>query len=392
MTRRLLLLLALAWLSLLDTTVIAQTAASNDAELSAREEAAKAKLAALRSDIDAAMAQQSSLQDAVKRSQADLREADQAVQAQLATQRALQAEATTQEAALRDIDARRAEAADRLQKQRIDLGKLLRSAFRLGQHQQLRLLMSQDRLSAAARVLEYHRYLQRDQLARVRTMLDELRELAALTEASRQQSDQLAQAMQAADVGRQALDEQRNERAALLDVMQSRVRDQDVRLRMLRRDEQALRTLLETLRDVFADIPKQLQSEQSIAAHRGQLPMPTGGPVLSSFGAALPDGRRSEGWLIGTTAGAAVKAIAHGRVAFAEWMNGYGLLLILDHGDGYLSLYAHNDALLREPGDWVDAGDAIAESGSSGGQSRPALYFELRRNGQPIDPRLWLKR
>ncbi|KAB8182140.1 peptidoglycan DD-metalloendopeptidase family protein, partial [Lysobacter maris] len=91
-------------------------------------------------------------------------------------------------------------------------------------------------------------------------------------------------------------------------------------------------------------------------------------------------------------AGTAVKAVADGQVVYAEWMTGYGLLLIIDHGNGYMSLYAHNDALLKDAGDSVKRGDAVASVGSSGGHGRPALYFELRRNGQPVNPNVWLRR
>ncbi|MBC7990668.1 MAG: peptidoglycan DD-metalloendopeptidase family protein [Luteimonas sp.] len=87
-----------------------------------------------------------------------------------------------------------------------------------------------------------------------------------------------------------------------------------------------------------------------------------------------------------------VRAVADGRVVFAEWMSGYGLISIVDHGNGYMSLYAHNDALLRDAGDSVKRGDAIASVGNSGGQGRPALYFELRRNGQPVNPNTWLQK
>src|SRR5690606_9322735 len=106
----------------------------------------------------------------------------------------------------------------------------------------------------------------------------------------------------------------------------------------------------------------------------------------------LPDGRRSNGWLLGASAGTEVRAIAHGRVAFADWLRGYGLIAIIDHGDGYMSLYAQNDALLAEAGAWVRPGDVLATVGSSGGQQEAALYFELRRNGRPVDPATWLRR
>ena len=106
----------------------------------------------------------------------------------------------------------------------------------------------------------------------------------------------------------------------------------------------------------------------------------------------MPDGRKSSGLLIGASAGATVQAVADGTVVFAEWMTGYGLILIVDHGNGTMSLYAHNDALLKDPGDRVKRGDAVASVGNSGGQGRPGLYFELRSNGQPVDPRAWLQR
>jgi septal ring factor EnvC (AmiA/AmiB activator) len=118
---------------------------------------------------------------------------------------------------------------------------------------------------------------------------------------------------------------------------------------------------------------------------------PLTGSMIAGFGGKLPDGRRSEGVLIGAAAGSDVTAVADGQVVFADWMNGYGMILIVDHGGGVMSLYAHNDALLRDAGDRVRKGDAVARVGNSGGQGRPALYFELRRGGKPVDPRSWLR-
>ena len=103
----------------------------------------------------------------------------------------------------------------------------------------------------------------------------------------------------------------------------------------------------------------------------------------------MPDGRPSPGWLLAGQSGDHVKALAPGRVAFADWLKGYGLIVILDHGDGWMSLYAQNDSLLKEAGDWVAAGEALAGVGTSGGQAQPALYLELRQNGKPVDPKGW---
>jgi septal ring factor EnvC (AmiA/AmiB activator) len=146
------------------------------------------------------------------------------------------------------------------------------------------------------------------------------------------------------------------------------------------------------LRDVFADIPRQIEDAQPFGTRRGRLPMPLLGSLDSGFGGTLPDGRRSQGWLLGARPGTHVTAVAPGRVAFADWLKGYGLIVILDHGDGYMSLYAQNDSLMKEVGDWVSRGEALAGVGSSGGQDRPALYFELRHNGRPINPKDWIRR
>jgi septal ring factor EnvC (AmiA/AmiB activator) len=115
------------------------------------------------------------------------------------------------------------------------------------------------------------------------------------------------------------------------------------------------------------------------------------GKIAIRFGATDDSGRRSSGILVSAKTGTPVHAVSHGRVAFADWLRGYGLMIIVDHGDGYLSLYGCNETLLKDVGDWVGAGETIASSGESGGQKTPGVYFELRAKGQPVDPRPWLR-
>ncbi|HET7655990.1 MAG TPA: peptidoglycan DD-metalloendopeptidase family protein, partial [Luteimonas sp.] len=124
----------------------------------------------------------------------------------------------------------------------------------------------------------------------------------------------------------------------------------------------------------------------------GGVGWPLSGNLIAGYGGKLPDGGSSSGLLIGAPAGTPVKAVADGRVVFGDWMNGYGLILIVDHGNGYMSLYARNEALLRDVGDRVKRGDPVATVGNSGTAGPVALYFELRRNGDPVDPGVWLKR
>ena len=133
------------------------------------------------------------------------------------------------------------------------------------------------------------------------------------------------------------------------------------------------------------------QEFQDFASFRGQMPWPVGGRPSNSFGARRGNGGlRWQGLVIPATEGSEVTAIHHGRVVFADWFRGSGLLLIVDHGDGFMSLYAHNEALLRDVGEWVSAGSAIATVGSTGGMAESALYFEIRENGKPTNPSSWL--
>ena len=124
----------------------------------------------------------------------------------------------------------------------------------------------------------------------------------------------------------------------------------------------------------------------------GGVGWPLTGNLIAGYGGKLPDGGSSSGLLIGAAAGTPVKAVADGKVVFGDWMNGYGLILIVDHGNGYMSLYAHNEALLRDVGDAVKRGDAVASVGNSGSAGPTALYFELRRDGDPVNPNVWLKK
>ena len=351
---------------------------------------AEARLQAVREEIRAIAAELEQLSNARGNAEAGLRDSDRSVAAGVRALREADAAVAAQAARLQALEADEAQLAERLAVQREALGSLLRSAYALGRHQRLKLLLAQDRIEQAARALAYHRVFQRDSVQRIEALLDELAQLAALREqvdAARVEL-QAQRSTQAAALA--ALEQERGARAALVAELDRRQADRNQRLAALARDERELVALLARLRDALADIPRQLEGERPLRDGKGKLPRPLPGPVQAAFGARLPDGRQSQGWLIHAEAGAEVRAIAHGRVAFADWLRGYGLIAIVDHGDGYMSLYAQNDALLAEAGAWVGAGEVLATVGSSGGQGRPALYFELRHEGRPVDPAAWL--
>ena len=358
----------------------------------ARQEAqAQQKLEALRAQIKAITAENRAAEGERGEATRALREADARVSDAVRALRRTEAGIATAEQELQDLDRRKQALESGLAQQREALAALVRSAYALGRHEQLKLLLAQDRMADLARVLAYHRYFQADRQERITGLVAELQALADVARQITEQREILEAARQQQQADLAALETQRAERATVLAALEAGFTDRSARLAALGRDEKSVLALLERLTDAVADIPRQVDDTRPFASRRGQLARPLAGNVLAAFGGKLPDGRGSEGWLVAGTAGAEVRAVAPGRVAFSDWLKGYGLLVIVDHGDGWMSLYAFNDALLKDVGDWIRAGEPVATVGSSGGQGRPALYFELRRNGQPQDPRPWFR-
>jgi len=362
-----------------------------DPQRAAQEQETKKKLDAVRAELKALAEQQRAAGGERDDAARALRDKELALAAVAKDVRALDATVAAQQARLDELDAEKAGLDRTLATQREALGGLLRSAYALGHGEELKLLLQQDDVAAISRVLAYHRYFQRAQVEQIERLLGDLRRLADVQAQIRGASAELAASRDARAAEGAKLDGERSARAELLAQLEAKLKDQAARLAALGRNEAELGNLLERLRDVFADIPKQLAGAESFATQRGRLAWPLQGKVVTAFGAADESGRRSSGLLLAAKTGSPVHAISHGRVAFADWLRGYGLMLIVDHGDGYLSLYGCNETLLKDVGDWVDAGETIATSGASGGQKAAGLYFELRAKGQAVDPRGWLR-
>jgi len=287
----------------------------------------------------------------------------------------------------------------KLAKQKQTLAALIRSAYALGESPALELVLSQDKISDSSRALAYHHYFEIDQKNQLDIITGQLQELAAMAEKVKQQQQQFQAAKLTREKNLQALSDQRKQRDLALAKVDEQYRDKKTRLNALGRDEKNLNQLLVKLQQLMAQKPPVVPSHNGKKTPVKPMPMvamgpmrlPVQGSLLAGFGGSMPDGHRSDGLLIAGNVGAEVHAVAGGRVAYADWLKGYGLLVIVDHGNGWMSLYAFNDSLLKNVGDNVKTDDAIATLGRSGGQSSPALYFELRQNGQPKDPRVWLK-
>ncbi|MCR6495445.1 peptidoglycan DD-metalloendopeptidase family protein [Thermomonas sp. S9] len=374
---------------------------------------AEQRLQSVRGELREVAAQRRKLENQRGQASQRLREADEQVGS---TQRALQqTQAQLQQDAqeLARLQAERGRQAEALAARRAELARLLRAAQVAGDAPALKALLAQDRVADGERELAYQGYLQRAQAARIRELGEEIAHLQGLEDeitrrqrameaARRQQARQLAQLQQA-----------RQQRAGLLAKLDHQYKDRSAREQALGQDAKALQQLLAQLRAAAARAAREAAQAKAEAERQarasgkpvprptvasapalrvGGLSWPVAGGLLAGYAGRLPDGRRSDGVLIAAGAGTPVKAVADGTVVFADWMTGYGNILIIDHGNGYMSLYAHNDSLLRSAGDAVRRGDAVATVGTSGGQAVPALYFELRHNGAPVNPAAWLSR
>ncbi|UXI68626.1 murein hydrolase activator EnvC family protein [Tahibacter amnicola] len=365
---------------------------SDDAASRQQEESqTQQKLQALREEIRALAEQQKATEAQKGGVVAELREREVRIAAVAKEVRSLDARLGEQQAALAVSQQQRGELEQKLNVQRDALATLLRSAYALGRHEELKLILQQDEVSTASRVLAYHRYFQRARIDRIRQLLVDLADLARVQQMIEAQTAAIVATRTERATETSTLQRERVERQALIDQLDLTLKGQAERIAALGKDEKALVELLERLRDVFADIPKQLAGAEPFADRRGRLAWPVTGKISTGFGAVDDSGRAITGIVIAAGNGTEIRAVARGRVAYADWLKGYGLLVILDHGDGYMSLYGYNETLLKDVGDWVDAGEAIATAGASGGRKATGLYFELRNRGKPLDPRAWLK-
>jgi len=367
--------------------VVAQSAVaqSDDSQRSADEAKAKQKLEQVRGDIHRIVDEQKATVSQRNDATAGLRAQELKIAQTAKELRALDQKLVAQQGRLDVLVARRDALEASLKDQREALAALLRSAYALGRNEELRLLLMQDDVDSIGRLLAYYRYFERARVGEIDRLLKDLDALARVRHEIEDETAQLQQSREAQVQDSRRLETERDEGRRLLASLDAALKDQQSRLAALGRDEKSLLELLEKLRDVFADIPKQIAGAEPFAQQQGRLLWPLRG--AASEGAAGD----SHGVLIAAAEGGEVHAVSHGRVVFADWLRGYGLLLIVDHGDRYLSLYGCNETLLKDVGDWVNAGEVIATSGASGGRKTPGLYFELRHDGKPMDVRAWLR-
>ena len=276
-----------------------------------------------------------------------------------------------------------------VQHNRAALAGQLRAAYLIGRQEPLKLLLNQKDPALVGRMFAYYSYFGRARAEQIKLIEDDLQRIAELDGELAAEDQQLAELEKQQRAQLHALEQARMQRTHVLASLEAQSHTRAQNLERLRSQQSGLENLLRELRTAMERFP--LEGNDAFARLRGKLAWPVTGRLVARFGDARAGGVRWDGVLVATERGAPVKAVCQGRVIYADWLPGLGLLTIVDHGDGYLSLYGHNERLYKAAGEPVAAGEPIAAAGDSGGSSRPELYFEIRKGGKPVDPRPWFR-
>jgi septal ring factor EnvC (AmiA/AmiB activator) len=304
--------------------------------------------------------------------------------------RELRKQASQQQIRLAELDREETELVRTLDSQRESLKRQIRAAWMGGNAPAVKVLLNEIDPDKIARTMTYYEYLSRDTVERLDVFSANLKQLKATRAEVRNGRARLAK-LEADVVDRQQkLAASKSQRQQTLASLQADIKNRLSEREQLEADRQRLEKLLRDVEQAIADIPSPNESAP-FSSLKKKLPWPAPGKIASSYGSPYADGKlRYSGMLINTPEEADIKATHYGRVVFANWLRGFGLITILDHGNGYMTLYGHSSSLFTSPGDWIDAGEAIAQAGRTGGTEDPAVYFEIRYNGKPVNPGDWL--
>lgn len=285
--------------------------------------------------------------------------------------------------------------------QQAQIAEQMRAAHKLGEQSEVKVLLNQESPDQLSRIMKYHSYFMAAHTTKMQAYLDTITRIDALTPEIEKKTLELGNIQAELDAQRAQLKTIHNQRQQALAKVNGQLKNKSQELNQLNEDRRRLQALLERVTKrvattgainspSYVPLPK---GGEKFSLRRGRLPWPTQGSMIHRFGSARIAGQMNwNGAYIAAPMGNTVVAVHHGRVVFADYFGAHGLLVIVDHGEGYLSLYAHNQNLLKKAGEPVRAGEAIANVGNSGGQASAGLYFEIRHNGKPIDPGSWLAR
>ncbi len=371
----------------------------------------RTRIQALQAELEQTHEDQSEVTDALKESERSISDTNRGLRNLESRQRKL---AQTLKQLASDTETTEAE----ISSQQIHLAELLREHYVQGGNDALKLMLNGQNPGEVARNIEYYAYIGRARAELIRQHRASLDQLRVLQENTLEQNNALSLIKQERVEQKKTLEAEKQARQQVLYKLSAQIRLQRKEINTLVRDEKRLTRLIEKLARLAAENakaakivkpkphasdtakPGQIVKEVvdaslaglNFSRLKGRLALPVAGEILNKFGQNREGGGPAwKGLFIRARQGHEVRSVGSGKVAFADWLRGFGNLLIIDHGTGYLSLYSNNESLYKQPGDSVRAGDVVATVGSTGGQDEPGLYFELRHQGNPFDPMSWVK-
>ena len=381
----------LLFLVLLFTTLPLR--AENNSELSDQQRAEKKqqlqqlrdRIASLRQKIEARQQEKNATEKKLK--QIEIRIGDRAY-----VLRKIKRHLRKQKRKLRKLKKEQQQTRRQLKLQRDILAEQIRASYMIGRQEYLKLLLNQQNPAALGRTLTYYDYFHQARTRQIEQALQTVQRLQKITARVKEESHKLEIAQRQQRREKQKLEEDFIQRQQVLRDIEQDIASKGQRLKKLAADEQALQQLLNEIREIMPSLLTEIDARKTFAQRRGHLKWPVQGKVKKLFGHKRRLANlKWNGVLIRSREGNNVRAVSHGRVAYADWLRGYGMLIIIDHGDGYMTLYGYNQALYKETGDWVEEGEIIASVGRSGGQKKSGLYFEVRYNGKPRNPASWFR-
>ncbi len=275
--------------------------------------------------------------------------------------------------------------------QREILEKQIRAAYAIGRQDRLKLLLNQQEPVVAGRLMVYHDYFNRSRVEQLDLIQDTLSKLLQAESEMATEERRLNELQTRKQQEKAGLEKSRNGRKSLIAELNRDISSGTEQLKELKKDEERLQKLLVQIQKKASTSTRFKSQRKPFKSQRGKLRWPAKGKFKARFGANKRGGLKWDGVLISATEGEDVKAVYDGKVVFADWLRGFGLMLILDHGDGYMTLYGHNQSLTKTPGELVRSNEIVAVLGDSGGQTEPGVYFAMRYKGQPINPDKWFR-
>ncbi len=365
----------------------------------------------------------------------ELRQSERAISMGLRQLRQLDSERQRTQHDLQTLSQQTAATEARIQQQQAHLAQALKGAYQRGQGDALKLILNGSDPNQSARDLRYLAHLSRAQHEAIEHLRQDLAKLTELQQAKAQKKTELNELQASREAEQKKLLEDKRTREQVINKLATQIKQQRREISSLKRDERSLTQLVERLNRLMeqqaaraaareaarlraaeqrapksrqteknepgssrkaiavnTETPIAFRSDRPFSGLKGSLRLPVAGELMNRFGAPREGGGLSwKGLFIRAAQGSAVKAIAAGQIVFAEWLRGFGNLVIVDHGEGYMSLYSNNESLYKQVGERVQPGDAIASVGNSGGQSDTGLYFEMRHQSRPVNPLLWVK-